>query len=109
MFESCTPESRDNIDPTVSFLGTICDISAIRRPIRLPMVTGAARCPGTGVRNFLIPKKTAMARSANAAQTAKYARLFDRERDADLAAASCGGVICSFASGPLVCTGAIKR
>jgi hypothetical protein len=41
MFESCTPESRDNIDPTVSFLGTICDISAIRRPIRLPMVTGA--------------------------------------------------------------------
>jgi len=41
MFEYRTPESRDNIDPTVSFLGTICDISAIRRPIRLPMVTGA--------------------------------------------------------------------
>src|SRR5215471_17299028 len=37
-FESYTPKSRDNVDSTVPFLGTIRDVFAIRRPVRLPMV-----------------------------------------------------------------------
>src|SRR5215471_10496052 len=37
-FESRTPESRHNVYSTISFLGTIGNVFAVRRPFRLPMV-----------------------------------------------------------------------
>src|SRR5580765_1411378 len=37
-FESCTSESRDNVNPTLPILRTIRNVFAVRRPVRLPMV-----------------------------------------------------------------------
>src|SRR4029077_13495557 len=37
-FESCAPKRRDNVYSSVTLLGAVRDVFAIRRPIRLPIV-----------------------------------------------------------------------